>query len=143
MGLHNIPEGLALGVAFGAAAAGLPQATLAAALVLTLGIGIQNFPEGMSVSVPLRCEGLGKGRAFWYGAMTAVVEPLAAVAGAAAVYASQPLMPYALGFAAGAMIFVVVEEIAPVAHSGKHKDLAAVGFLAGFLVMMVLDTALA
>jgi ZIP family zinc transporter len=142
MGLHNISEGLALGVAFGAAAAGLPEATLAAALVLTLGIGIQNLPEGMAVAVPLRCEGLGRTRSFWYGAMTATVEPLAAMAGAAAVMGSRPLMPYALGFAAGAMIFMVVEENAPVGHGGRHKDLAAIGFLAGFVVMMVLETAL-
>lgn len=141
MTVHNIPEGLAIGVAFGAVACGEPSMFLGA-LVLTLGIGIQNFPEGFAVSVPLRCMGLSRLRSFFWGQLSAVVEPLAAVAGAAVVILAQPVMPYALGFAAGAMIFVVIEEIVPEAQRSGHKDLVAGAFLVGFLLMTVLDTAL-
>ena len=140
--LHNFPEGLAVGVAFGAVAAGLPSATLAGAVVLAIGIGIQNFPEGAAVSVPLRREGLGRFRAFWYGQMSGVVEPIAGVLGAAAVIFMRPLLPYALAFAAGAMIYVVVEELIPEAQQDKNTDIATIGTMIGFTVMMVLDVAL-
>lgn len=140
--LHNIPEGLAVGVAFGAAAADLPSATLAGAIALAVGIGIQNFPEGAAVSVPLRREGMGRLKAFWYGQMSGVVEPVAGVMGAAAVLVMQPLLPYALAFAAGAMIYVVVEELIPEGQAGGHSDMATVGAMLGFAVMMTLDVAL-
>ncbi len=140
--LHNIPEGLAIGVAFGAAAAGFPAATLPAAIVLALGIGIQNFPEGFAVSVPLRRDGVSALKSFWYGQLSAIVEPLAAIAGAAAVLSAKPLLPYALAFAAGAMIFVVVEEVIPESQRHGHTDLATGGAMLGFLVMMILDVAL-
>lgn len=137
--LHNIPEGLAVGVAFGAASAGLEAATTAAAVALALGLGIQNFPEGLAVSMPLRREGLSRFRAFWYGQLSGLVEPAAGVAGAAAVILSRALMPYALGFAAGAMIFVVIEEVIPESQSGGHGHLATAGTVLGFVVMMILD----
>lgn len=140
--LHNIPEGLAVGVAFGAAAAGLPAATLESALVLALGIGLQNFPEGTAVAMPLRGGGLGRGRSFWYGQLSGVVEPLAGVVGAAAVLGMRPLLPYALAFAAGAMIYVVVEELIPTSQRSGNTDLATLATLGGFLLMMVLDVAL-
>ena len=139
--LHNIPEGLAVGVAFGAIVAGLPSATLAAAIALAIGIGIQNFPEGLAVSMPLRREGISRLRSFWYGQLSGVVEPLAGVLGAAAVIFARPLLPYALGFAAGAMIFVVVEEVVPESQRGGHADLATMGAMIGFVIMMVLDVA--
>ena len=139
--LHNIPEGLAVGVAFGAVAAGLPSATLAAAVALAVGIGIQNFPEGLAVSVPLRREGMSRRKSFWYGQLSAVVEPVAAVIGAAAVIIAQPILPYALAFAAGAMIFVVIEEVVPEAQRGGNTDLATMGGMVGFAVMMLLDVA--
>lgn len=140
--LHNIPEGLAVGVAFGAAGAGLPSASIAAAVALALGIGLQNFPEGAAVSAPLVREGMSRGKAFWYGQLSAVVEPVAGVLGAAAVLLVRPILPYALGFAAGAMIYVVVEELIPEAQSGKNTDLSTVGAMLGFAVMMLLDVAL-
>ncbi|MEW6515340.1 MAG: ZIP family metal transporter [candidate division FCPU426 bacterium] len=140
--LHNIPEGLAIGVAFGAVAAGFPEATLAGAVALAIGIGIQNFPEGFAVSVPLRREGMSRWKSFWYGQLSAVVEPLAALAGAALVVAAKPLLPYALAFAAGAMIFVVVEEVIPESQRNQHNEIATGGAILGFLVMMVLDVAL-
>jgi zinc transporter, ZIP family len=140
--LHNIPEGLAIGVAFGAVHAGYETGSLGAAVALAIGIGLQNCPEGTAVSVPLRREGLSRFRSFWYGQMTAWVEPIAAVAGAAAVIVMQPILPYALAFAAGAMIFVVVEEVVPESQSGGHPDLATSGAMIGFAVMMVLDVAL-
>lgn len=140
--LHNIPEGLAVGVAFGAVASGLPSADLAGAVALAIGIGIQNFPEGLAVSVPLRREGMSRLKSFWYGQSSAVVEPVAGVVGAAAVMLAQPLLPYALGFAAGAMIFVVVEEVIPESQRGGHTDLATMGAMAGFVVMMILDVGL-
>ncbi|MGQ9492990.1 MAG: ZIP family metal transporter [Anaerolineae bacterium] len=139
--LHNFPEGLAVGVAFGAAAAGLPSATLAGAIALAVGIGIQNFPEGMAVSMPLRREGVSPLRSFWYGQLSALVEPLAGVIGAAAVSLSQPILPYALAFAAGAMIFVVVEELVPESQRGGNTDWATMGAMVGFAAMMILDVA--
>lgn len=139
--LHNIPEGLAVGVAFGAAAGDLPAATLAGAVALAIGIGIQNFPEAMAVSMPLRQAGMSRRKSFWYGQLSGFVEPLAGVAGAAAVIFSRAILPYALAFAAGAMIFVVVEDIVPESHSRGHTDLATMGAMIGFAVMMTLDVA--
>jgi ZIP family zinc transporter len=141
--LHNIPEGLAVGVAFGAVTAGLPTATLAAAIALAIGIGIQNFPEGLAVSLPLRREGMSQRKSFWYGQLSGLVEPVAGVIGAAAVILAQPILPYALAFAAGAMIFVVVEELVPESQRGSNTDLATMGAMVGFAVMMVLDVAFA
>jgi ZIP family zinc transporter len=140
--LHNIPEGLAVGVAFGAVAAGHPSATLAGALALALGIGIQNFPEGTAVSMPIRREGHSRLKSFWYGQLSGMVEPLAGVAGAAFVLLAQPLLPYALAFAAGAMIFVVVEEVIPEAQREGNTDFATMGAMLGFAVMMFLDVSL-
>jgi len=140
--LHNIPEGLAVGVAFGALAADLPSATLAGAVALALGIGIQNFPEGAAVSVPLRREGLSRLKSFWYGQLSGVVEPIAGVLGAAAVILMRPILPYALAFAAGAMIFVVIEELIPESQLDKNTDVSTVGAMAGFAVMMTLDVSL-
>ncbi len=140
--MHNFPEGLAVGVAFGATAAGLPSANMAGAIALALGIGIQNFPEGMAVSMPLRREGMSPFKSFWYGQLSAVVEPIAAVIGAAAVLVAQPILPYALAFAAGAMIFVVVEELIPESQRGGNTDWATMGAMLGFAAMMVLDVGL-
>ena len=140
--LHNVPEGLAVGVAFGALGANLPSATLAGAIALAIGIGIQNFPEGTAVSVPLRREGMSRLKSFWYGQLSAVVEPVAGVLGAAAVIAMRPILPYALAFAAGAMIYVVVEELIPESQLEKNTDVATVGAMLGFAVMMTLDVAL-
>ncbi len=131
-----------MGVAFGAAASDLPSASLAGAIALAVGIGIQNLPEGTAVSVPLRREGLSKAKAFWYGQMSGVVEPIAGVIGAYAVIAMRPILPYALAFAAGAMIYVVVEELIPEGKSDKHSDAATIGAMLGFAVMMTLDVAL-
>jgi ZIP family zinc transporter len=140
--LHNIPEGLAIGVAFGAVAAGFESATLGAAIALAVGIGIQNCPEGTAIAVPLRREGLSRAKAWWYGQLSASVEPVAAVIGAVAVLWMRPILPYALAFAAGAMIFVVVEEVIPESHSGGNGDTATLGAMIGFAVMMTLDVAL-
>jgi ZIP family zinc transporter len=140
--LHNIPEGLAVGVAFGAAAADFPAASLGGAIALALGIGIQNFPEGAAVSVPLRREGMSRPRSFWYGQLSGMVEPIAGVLGAAAVLLIRPILPYALAFAAGAMIYVVVEELIPESQLESITDIATVGALLGFAVMMTLDVAL-
>jgi ZIP family zinc transporter len=129
-------------VAFGALAADLPSATLAGAIALALGIGIQNFPEGTAVSVPLRREGISRAKSFWYGQISGIVEPIAGVIGAAAVILMRPLLPYALAFAAGAMIFVVVEELIPEAQLEKSTDIATIGVMIGFAVMMTLDVAL-
>ena len=137
--LHNIPEGLAVGVAFGAVAAGIPSASLAGAIVLTLGIGLQNFPEGMAVSVPLRREGLSRAKSFWYGQLSGSVEPIAGVIGAAAALTMRGILPYALAFAAGAMIFVVIEEAVPESQSSGNTDIATLGAMSGFAVMMALD----
>jgi zinc transporter, ZIP family len=140
--LHNVPEGLAVGVAFGAVAAGLPSATLAGAVALALGIGIQNFPEGTAVAVPLRREGMSRLKSFWYGQLSGTVEPIAGVLGAAAVLLIKPILPYALAFAAGAMIFVVVEELIPESQLETGTDVATAGAMFGFAVMMTLDVAL-
>lgn len=143
--LHNIPEGLAVGVLFGAAASGVDPtgtATVASAIALAVGIGIQNFPEGMAVSMPLRGEGLSMGKSFWYGQLSGVVEPIAAVCGAAAVLYVEPILPYALAFAAGAMIYVVVEELIPESQQHGNTDIATLGTMIGFCLMMVLDVAL-
>ena len=140
--LHNVPEGLAVGVAFGAAAAGYPAATLAGAIALAIGIGLQNFPEGTAVSMPLRREGIKPLKCFWYGQLSGMVEPMAGVVGAALVLLVQPLLPYALAFAAGAMIFVVVEELVPESQSGGYSHAATMGAMLGFAVMMTLDVAL-
>lgn len=140
--LHNIPEGLAVGVAFGGAFLGLPSVTIGGAVALAIGIGLQNFPEGVAVAVPLRREGMSSGRSFWYGQLSGVVEPLAGVLGAAAVLWVEPVLPYALSFAAGAMIFVVVEEVIPESQRSGNADLATLGVISGFVVMMVLDVAL-
>ena len=140
--LHNFPEGLAVGVAFGAVAANLPSATLAGAVALALGIGIQNFPEGAAVSVPLRREGLSRAKSFWYGQLSGIVEPIAGVLGALAVIVARPILPYALSFAAGAMIYVVVEELIPESQADKSTDIATLGAMVGFTIMMLLDVAL-
>jgi ZIP family zinc transporter len=141
--LHNFPEGLAVGVAFGAAAAGIPSVSVSGALALAVGIGIQNIPEGLAVAAPLRREGVSRLKSFWYGQLSATVEPIAAVLGVAAVVAMRPLLPYALSFAAGAMIFVVVEELIPESHRGGSADLVTIGAMLGFVVMMILDLAFA
>ncbi len=140
--LHNIPEGLAVGVAFGAVAAGVPEASMGAAVALALGIGIQNFPEGLAVSAPLRREGWTRRKSFMYGQASGLVEPVAGVIGAAAVLWMRPVLPYALSFAAGAMIYVVVEELIPESQLEKNTDLATVGAMLGFALMMALDVAL-
>ena len=140
--LHNIPEGLAVGVAFGAVASGFPSASLAGAAALAIGIGLQNLPEGLAISMPLRGEGMSKLKSFWYGQLSAVVEPVAGVIGAAAVLLARPILPYALSFAAGAMIFVVVEELIPGSHEAGNHDIATMAAMIGFGVMMVLDVAL-
>ncbi len=140
--LHNIPEGLAVGVAFGALKAGFPSATLIGAVSLAFGIGIQNFPEGTAVSVPLRREGFSRLKCFWYGQLSGIVEPAAGVIGAVAVIMMRPLLPYALAFAAGAMIFVVVEELIPESQADRKSDVSTMGAMIGFSVMMLLDVAL-
>jgi ZIP family zinc transporter len=140
--IHNIPEGMAVGVAFGAAAAGIPGASTAGAIALALGIGIQNFPEGLAISAPLRREGFTRFRSWWYGQLSAVVEPIAAIIGAAAVVTMRQILPYALAFAAGAMIYVVIEELIPEAQNGQNTDIATAGAMLGFTVMMILDVAL-
>ena len=130
--LHNIPEGLAVGVAFGAVAAGLPSATLSGALALAIGIGIQNFPEGMAISVPLRGEGMSSGKSFWYGQLSGLVEPIFCLVGAASVLIARSMLPYALGFAAGAMIFVVVEEVIPEAQRSGETNITTMSAMLGF-----------
>ena len=140
--LHNIPEGLAVGVLFGAAAEGMPEASIAGAIALAIGIGIQNFPEGIAVAMPLRRHGVSRKKSFWYGQLSATVEPIAGVLGAFAVIHMQPLLPFALAFAAGAMIYVVVEEVIPETQRDKFTDRSVLGFIGGFLVMMILDVAL-
>ncbi|WP_161891237.1 ZIP family metal transporter [Pontibacter russatus] len=139
--LHNIPEGLAVGVLFGAAANGADGVTYSAAIALAMGIGLQNFPEGFAVAMPLRRQGVSRRKSFWYGQLSAVVEPVAGVLGAWAVLSIQPILPYALAFAAGAMIFVVVEEVIPETQRDKNTDLAVLGLIGGFVLMMVLDVA--
>jgi ZIP family zinc transporter len=141
--LHNIPEGLAVGMLFGAAATqGADPGLIATALTLAIGIGIQNFPEGIAVSMPLRRLGASRWKSFWYGQLSAIVEPVAGVPGAVAVIYFTPILPYALAFAAGAMIYVVVEEVIPETQRDKYTDVATLGFMGGFVVMMTLDVAL-
>jgi len=140
--LHNIPEGLAVGVLFGAVAAGVPEASIGGAVALAVGIGLQNFPEGIAVAMPLRRMGVSRRKRFYYGQLSAVVEPIAAVLGAFAVAFFTPLLPYALAFAAGAMMFVVVEEVIPEAQQNKDSDWATLGFIGGFILMMSLDVVL-
>ncbi len=143
--LHNIPEGLAVGVLFGAAASGIDPtgtATVAGAVALAIGISLQNLPEGMAVSMPLRGEGVSRGLSFNYGQLSGLVNPPSAVIGALAVIFIQPILPYALGFAAGAMIFVVVEELIPTSQRHGNTDIATLGTVIGFCVMMVLDVTL-
>ena len=140
--LHNIPEGLAVGVLFGAVAAGMPDASIAGAVVLAMGIGLQNFPEGIAVSMPLRRGGISRFKSFWYGQLSAIVEPVAGVLGALAVVIFQPILPYALAFAAGAMIYVVIEEVIPESQRDKYTDISTLGFIGGFMIMMTLDVAL-
>jgi ZIP family zinc transporter len=139
--LHNIPEGMAIGVAFGAVSSGLSSASLAGAIALAVGIGIQNFPEGSAVSVPLRRNGMSTVKSFWYGQISGMVEPVAGVIGAAAVIFMRPLLPYALAFAAGAMIFVVIEELIPESQLMKNTHIATTGAMFGFTIMMILDVA--
>lgn len=140
--LHNIPEGLAVGVLFGGVAAGIPEASIAGAAILAIGIGLQNFPEGIAVAMPLRRMGMSRRKSFMYGQASALVEPVAGVLGALAVAFFTPVLPYALAFAAGAMIFVVVEEVIPETQQDKNTDIATLGFIGGFVVMMTLDVAL-
>jgi ZIP family zinc transporter len=139
--LHNIPEGLAVGVSFGAASL-LPGAGLAGAVSLALGIGLQNFPEGAAVSIPLRREGLSRLRSFWIGQASGIVEPIAGVLGAALVLSMQAMLPYALAFAAGAMIFVVAEELIPEAYAEGNDHIATSGIMLGFALMMMMDVGL-
>ena len=140
--MHNIPEGLAVGVLFGGVAAGFDGATIGGAVALAIGIGLQNFPEGFAVSMPIRRQGVSKWKSFMYGQSSAIVEPIAAVIGAWAVMTFQPILPYALSFAAGAMIFVVVEEVIPETQRDKYTDIATLGFIGGFIIMMTLDVGL-
>lgn len=140
--LHNIPEGLAVGVLFGAAAAGFEGASIGGAVALAIGIGLQNFPEGIAVAMPLRRQGLSRWKSFNFGQLSAIVEPVAAVFGAWAVMTFEPILPYGLSFAAGAMIFVVVEEVIPEAQLEKYTDVATLGFIGGFIIMMTLDVGL-
>lgn len=140
--LHNIPEGLAVGVAFGSLKYGLNGANISSAFLIALGIGLQNFPEGTAVSVPLRREGFSRKQAFFFGQLSGIVEPIAGVIGALVVLKVQSLLPYLLSFAAGAMIYVVVQELIPESQSNKRKDLMALFTLIGFSIMMILDVSL-
>ena len=139
--LHNIPEGLAIGVAFGAIEYGIPTASLSGAIALTIGIGLQNFPEGIAVSMPLRGEGMSKLKSFWYGQLSGIVEPIASIIGASLVLISRAILPYALSFAAGAMIFVVIEELIPESQMHGNTDFATINAIFGFVIMMALDVA--
>lgn len=140
--LHNIPEGLAVGVLFGGVAAGIPEATIAGAVVLAIGIGIQNLPEGIAVAMPLRRMNMSRGKSFFYGQASAIVEPIFGVLGAVAVSFFSPILPYALAFAAAAMIYVVIEEVVPETQQSGNTDIAVLGFVLGFVIMMSLDVAL-
>ncbi len=140
--MHNIPEGLAVGILFGGVAAGFDGATIGGAVALAIGIGLQNFPEGFAVAMPMRRQGASRFKSFWYGQLSAIVEPIAGVLGAWAVLTFQPILPYALAFAAGAMIFVVVEEVIPETQRDKYTDIATMGFIAGFIIMMSMDVGL-
>lgn len=140
--LHNIPEGLAIGVLFGGASIGVTGATYYAAITLGLGIALQNFPEGIAISLPLKGLGLSRKKSFFFGQLSAIVEPIAGAIGASAVFFFQPILPYALTFAAGAMFFVVIEEVIPETQLDKNTDLATLGFIIGFVLMMILDVGL-
>lgn len=140
--LHNIPEGMAIGVAFGSVFYNLEGATLAAAVMLAIGIGIQNFPEGSAVSLPLRREGMSPKKAFFFGMLSGIVEPISAVVGAILVIKVQVLLPILLSFAGGAMIYVVVQELIPESQTNKKKDLMALFTILGFLLMMIFDVSL-
>ena len=140
--LHNIPEGLAVGVAFGAVAMGIESASMTSAIALAIGIGLHNFQEGAAVSIPLRRDGMGRGKAFFYGQASGVVEPIAGVLGAMLVMNIRSVLPFALCFAAGAMIYVVAEELIPEAQSNNNSDYATMGVMVGFTIMMILDVAL-
>ena len=140
--LHNIPEGLAVGISFGSIGSDQSDVTLGGAVALAIGIALQNFPEGLAVSLPLRREGISRLKSFWYGQLSGMVEPMAGVIGAAAVLIFRPILPYAFGFAAGAMIFVVVEEVIPESQRAGDTDLPTLGAIVGFTVMMILDVAL-
>lgn len=140
--LHNIPEGLAVGVLFGGVALGIPEASIAGAVTLAIGIGLQNFPEGIAVAMPLRRMGMSRRKSFMYGQASALVEPVFGVLGALAVAFFAPILPYALAFAAGAMIFVVIEEVIPETQLEKNTDIATMGFIGGFIAMMMLDVGL-
>lgn len=140
--LHNIPEGMAVGLSFALAAQGKEEGALAVAIALALGIGIQNFPEGAAISLPLRKEGISNKRAFVYGSLSGIVEPIAGVLVVFIVGAATAAMPWLLSFAAGAMIYVVVEELIPEANIGEHSNAGTLGAMVGFMVMMILDVAL-
>lgn len=140
--LHNIPEGLAVGILFGGVAAGIPEASITGATILAIGIGLQNLPEGLAVALPIRRMGLSRTKSFLYGQASAMVEPVAGVIGALAVTFFTPILPYALAFAAGAMIFVVIEEVIPETQQNKNTDLSVMGFIIGFIIMMLLDVGL-
>jgi zinc transporter, ZIP family len=140
--LHNIPEGLAVGVMFGGAAMGFPEATIGGAIALSIGLGLQNLPEGTAVAFPLRRSGMSRRKSFFYGQLSAIVEPIFGVLGVIAISFFTPILPYALAFAAGAMIYVVVEEVIPETQLDKYTDIATMGFILGFVVMMMLDVGL-
>ena len=140
--IHNIPEGLAVGIAFGATYYGLPGATTLSAIMLAVGIGLQNFPEGSAVSIPLLREGMNRKKAFFYGQLSAIVEPIFGVLGAILVISMQSLLPFFLSFAAGAMIYVIVSELIPESQTNEKKELMAIFTIIGFAIMMILDVAL-
>ena len=140
--IHNIPEGLAVGIAFGSVYYGLTGATTLSAIMLAIGIGLQNFPEGSAVSIPLRRDGMSRSKAFFYGQLSAIVEPIAGVLGAILVLKVRTLLPFFLSFAAGAMIYVVVSELIPESQSNKKKEIMAIFTIIGFSIMMILDVAL-
>lgn len=140
--LHNIPEGMAVGLAFGLASTGNTTVTLASAIALAVGIGLQNFPEGAAISLPLKKEGLSNFKSFLLGASSGIVEPIGGVIAVLIVGSIQGVMPWFLSFAAGAMIYVVVEELIPEANSGEHSNAGTIGVMVGFIIMMILDVAL-
>lgn len=140
--LHNIPEGMSVGLCFALAAMGSSTVTMMSAFALAIGIAIQNFPEGAAISLPLKQEGMSKGKSFIYGSLSGIVEPIGGLITVLLVNFIQPLLPWLLGFAAGAMIFVVVEELIPEAHTEAHTDVGTMGVMVGFLIMMILDIAL-
>lgn len=142
MTLHNIPEGMAVGVVFAGMLSQKTEITVAGAFALSVGIAIQNFPEGAIISMPLKSEGTGKGKAFLYGMLSGAVEPVAAVITILLAGFITPVLPYLLSFAAGAMLYVVVEELIPEASEGEHSNIGTIGFAAGFVLMMILDVAL-